>query len=171
MSPAQIGSGPARQRGTVLVVGLIMLLLITVVLTGAYLLSSTNTRAVGNAQFRAEARAAANEVIETAVVSKDFWTFATDITDTVDIDNDGSTDFNVTVRKPVCISSQPQSTGASQPSSTSLGASFNTSTAASYLTEWDIQAIATDAHGSGARVEIHEGLRAQLDSTQIVACP
>jgi len=52
------------QRGATLVIGLIMLVLITLMMTSAFMLSSGNLRAVGNMQFRSEAMAAANLAIE-----------------------------------------------------------------------------------------------------------
>ena len=55
---------PVRQRGAVLVVSMIMLLLITLMLVTALNLGTTNFRATSNLQFRSEALAAANKAIE-----------------------------------------------------------------------------------------------------------
>ena len=49
-----------RQQGAALIVGLIMLLLLTLMVTAAFTLSGVNLKAVGNMQSRAEATAAAN---------------------------------------------------------------------------------------------------------------
>jgi Tfp pilus assembly protein PilX len=55
---------PQKQRGVTLVIGLIMLVLITLMVISAFMLSNTNLKAVGNMQFRDEAIAAANVAIE-----------------------------------------------------------------------------------------------------------
>ena len=54
---------PHAQHGATLVVGLIMLVLITLMVTSAFMLSSINLKSVGNMQFRDEAVAAANKNI------------------------------------------------------------------------------------------------------------
>ena len=59
-------SPSARQRGAVtLFLSLLMLLLITVLVTTAFTMSTTGLRSVGNMQARNEAIAAAQLVIET----------------------------------------------------------------------------------------------------------
>ena len=50
--------GSSNQRGAALVVGLIMLVLITIMLVSAMVLSTSNFRSVSNMQFREEALAA-----------------------------------------------------------------------------------------------------------------
>jgi len=52
------------QRGATLIVGLIMLVLITLMVTAAFMISTGNLKAVGNMQFRNEAIAAANAASE-----------------------------------------------------------------------------------------------------------
>ncbi len=53
-----------RQQGAALLIGMIMLLLITLTVTAAFNLSSSNLKSVGNLQTRNEAVAAANRAIE-----------------------------------------------------------------------------------------------------------
>ena len=79
------------QRGATLIVGLIMLVLLTLVATSAFMLSTGNLKAVGNMQFRNEATAAANMAIE-QMISSAFTNAPTGETIPVDIDNNGSTD-------------------------------------------------------------------------------
>jgi len=90
-----------RQRGATLIVGLIMLVLITLMMVSAFMLSGTNLKAVGNMQFRDEAIAAANVAIE-RVVSEDFTVSPVASTQTVTI---GGAVYTVAVNKPECIKS------------------------------------------------------------------
>lgn len=94
-----------RQRGVTLIVGLIMLVLITLMVTSAFMLSNTNLKSVGNMQFRDEAIAAANVALE-RVVSADFTLVPLVTTHAIDIDNDGtSNEYTVIVSQPTCIKS------------------------------------------------------------------
>jgi type II secretory pathway component PulK len=93
-----------EQRGATLVVGLIMLVLITLMVTTAFMLSTGNLKSVGNMQFRGEALAAANRVIEQVLASP----FTDDPADAaqeieVDIDKDGKFDYTVVIAEPVCV--------------------------------------------------------------------
>ncbi|MBE0472945.1 hypothetical protein [Rhodoferax sp.] len=90
-----------RQRGATLIVGLIMLVLITLMMVSAFMLSGTNLKAVGNMQYRDEAIAAANVAIE-RVVSTDFMLSPVESTETVTI---GGAVYTVKVETPVCIKS------------------------------------------------------------------
>src|SRR5687767_15685442 len=90
-----------RQRGATLVVGLIMLVLITLMVTSAFTLSNTNSKSVGNMQIRNEAIAAANKAIE-QVVNSPFTDAPAPETVVVDLNNDGTTDYTVEFNTPVC---------------------------------------------------------------------
>lgn len=90
-----------HQRGATLIVGLIMLVLITLMVTSAFMLSNTNLKAVGNMQFRDEAIAAANVAIE-RIVSDDFTLapWAATKTEIVDI---GGAVYTVQLAEPTCL--------------------------------------------------------------------
>jgi hypothetical protein len=159
---------PRAQRGVTLIVGLIMLVLLTLVVTSAFTLSTGNLRAIGNMQFRNEAIAAANKAIEQVLgtpFTNDPAAAAESID--VDIDNDGGTDYVVIIAEPVCIRATVASPSA--PSSLSLGAGM--STASSWNTIWDVVAGVNDT-GSGASVQIRQGVRVLLTQSQKSAvCP
>ena len=92
------------QTGATLVVSLIMLTLITLMIMAALAIGSANFRTVTNMQFRDEAVDAANRAIEQVVSSA----FALDPpaaveTIDVDLDNDGTTDYEVDIAEPVCL--------------------------------------------------------------------
>jgi hypothetical protein len=62
----------ARQRGAVLVVGLIMLLLVTMVAVAAMRMATTHVQVVGNEQFRTEAEAAAHFALDLVLNNANF---------------------------------------------------------------------------------------------------
>jgi uncharacterized protein (UPF0333 family) len=165
------------QRGVALVVGLIMLVLITLVVTTAFTLSNLNFRAVGNMQFRDEAIAAANQAIENILVTQ----FTTNPTyypnQAVDIDQDGVTDYLVDVGGPLPGNAQAQFSGplptpqcvqAVPVTSTDInknGEHSNITNQTDYNTVWDIEARVTST-ATGATVVIRQGIRQRLTQTQ-----
>jgi len=154
------------QRGATLAVGLIMLTLITLMVTTAFTLSSSNLKAVGNMQFRNEATAAANKAIE-QVISSNFTAATASEVISVDMNNDGTGDYTVTVSKPTCI--RAAKAGKAILSSLSLGADM--SAASNWNTVWNIEATVTDAT-TGAKVRTHAGVRALRSQVQKDAeCP
>lgn len=158
------------QRGATLIVGLIMLVLITLVVTAAFTISSGNLRAVGNMQFRNEAVAAANAATEEVLTSlliggSKIAPPAQDIPE--DINNDGTTDYNVHISPPTCVRASVAAPGFS--SSLSLGNIMTTQ--AYWNTIWDIQADVSDAV-TGATVRVRQGVRVLLTHDQMISvCP
>lgn len=158
-----------KQRGATLLVGMILLVLITLLVTSAFTQSSTNLKSVGNLQVRTEAIAAANRVIEQLISSNANFKVAPGVPFSpirVDINNDGVADFSV---QPVltCIQALLASSG-SGPSDIELGL-----TSSNWITAWDIAATVSDIKfGSSVAVEIHEGVKVQLtDAQKKIACP
>jgi Tfp pilus assembly protein PilX len=168
MTPSAL---PSSQRGATLIVGLIMLVLITLLVTSAFTLSTSGLKSVGNMQARDEAIAAGNKAIE-QVVSSPFTNSPAVETINVDLNNDGTTDYVVVFNTPTCVSAAEIPGTTVAPSSLSLGSAFNTSTSNLYETVWDLDANVTDPNGSGAAVRVHQGVRVLLTQTQINAvCP
>lgn len=155
---------PRTQRGATLVVGLIMLLLITLMVSSAFTLSGTNLKAVGNMQFRDEAIAAANMGIE-QVMSSAFTSAPTAESIAVDINDDGTTDYLVAIAQPLCL--RESVAGASAPSSASL-AGLSSST---WNTVWSLDSTVTDSV-SGTAVHVRSGVRVLLsDAQKNTVCP
>lgn len=164
------------QRGATLIVGLIMLLLITLMVSSAFMLSTTNLKAVGNMQFRDEAIAAANVAVE-QVLSSPFTTdpnASDNTTINADINNDGITDyvvgFNVEngVHPLACIRAARAPT-----ISTDAKCDLDHPCDAPlyFNTLWDINATVTDA-ASGASIRVRQGVRVLLKQTQCdTVCP
>jgi Tfp pilus assembly protein PilX len=151
------------QRGATLIVGLIMLVLITLVVTSAFMLSTGNLRAVGNMQFREEAIAAANLAIE-QVISTDFTAAPKSANVDVDIDQNGEFDYTVTVQTPKCVQASP----APPDPSTLSGVSSNVATSSDFNTVWDIEARVNDT-STGAAVTIWQGVRKRMTEPQYEA--
>jgi Tfp pilus assembly protein PilX len=154
------------QRGATLIVGLIMLVLLTLVATAAFMLSTGNLKAVGNMQFRNEATAAANLAIE-QVISSAFTNAPAAETIPVNIDNDSDTDYTVEIAIPECI--RASIAGDGSPSSLALAASM--SSASVWNTVWHIDASVND-NVTGASVRVQQGVRVLLTKSQKDAvCP
>ena len=81
-----------------------MLTLITLMIMAALAIGSANFRTVTNMQFRDEAIAAANRAID-QVVSSPFTLDPPAAAETieVDLDNDGTADYDVDIAEPQCI--------------------------------------------------------------------
>lgn len=162
------------QRGATLVVGLIMLVLITLMVSSAFTLSTNNLKSVGNMQFRDEATAAANRAIE--VVMGSFITSATATPPPasevlVDINNDNNNDYTVSIAQPVCI--RASVAAAAVLSSVTLP---SMSSSSDWNTVWDIDATvtptSTNASASGTSVRMHVGVRVLLSQSQKdLVCP
>lgn len=164
------------QRGATLVVGLIMLLLITLMVSSAFMLSTTNLKSVGNMQFKEESIAAANVAIE-QVLSSPFTTDPNALDNTTinaDINNDGTTDyvvgFNVEngMHPLTCIRAVQAPTTSSE---TKCDVEHPCDVPLYFNTVWDINATVTDA-ANGASVRVRQGVRVLLTQTQCNAvCP
>jgi len=153
-----------RQRGTTLVVALIMLLLLSLLVSGAFTLSTVNLKAVGNVQTRNEALAAVNIALED-VISTNFVGAGIQKPD-VDINNDGVMDYSVTIQPPTCV--RATIADAVAPSSVSLGALSSDT----WNTVWLLEATAADSSGSGATVRVRTGVRVLLtDADKKTRCP
>jgi Flp pilus assembly pilin Flp len=148
-----------RERGATLIIGLILLVLISLIVVNAVTLSSSNLKAVGNMQARNESVAAANQAIE-RLISAQFYNVVGTQTFNVDINGDGTNDYAVSLAQPVCLGWKQASVAA--PSDVEMPVTMQF--AAEYQTDWDVQANVTDA-GTGASVEVHEGVRRRLSQT------
>lgn len=160
-----------RQRGFTLIVGLIMLVLITLMVTSAFMLSNTNLKSVGNMQFRDEAIAAANVAIE-RVVSSDFTTVPAASTQPVDLDNDGTAEYTINVLKPACIKSVGITTlPASDPDAAKCKSGGGV--VLCYETVWEISATVSPtnaAAATGAAATVKQGISKRVNVTGASSC-
>ena len=161
---------PRAERGSALIVTLIMLVLLTVLVGSTFALSSSDMKSVANTQLRDEAIAAANAAIE-QVISSPFTNNPQPEQIAIDINNSGTPQYLVNFLTPTCIRASAVSAGSLPPSSLSLPATFNTAGATFFNTVWELDAQVTDV-ASGATAHIHQGVRVLLDQTQYnTVCP
>jgi hypothetical protein len=156
-----------RQRGIVLVVGMVILVLITLFVVSAYRMSTSHLTAVGNMQFRAQALAAAESATERVLgLPVLTTTFPAQI---IDLNGDGNPEFSVTVVRS-CLKATPilGASGSGTGSSVSLG--FG-SGAKEYSVLFDYQSLVSDVK-TGAAATIHQGFKIQVTQAQCDAvCP
>lgn len=148
------------QRGITLFVGLIMLILITLIVTSAFSLSTTNLKSVGNMQAKDEAIAAANQAIE-QVISSPFTTSPAAETINVDINNDGTVDYVASIAQPTC----ERATLDNQATKSSLGLGSAMQSVATFNTVWNITATVTDSK-TGTKTIVQAGTRVLLTESQ-----
>ena len=159
-------SGPGRQRGATLIIGLIMIVLITLIVVNAFTLSSSNLKSVGNMQVREEGVAAANQAVE-RLISSPFTNSLGSQTFTVDINKDGTDDYTVAVATPTCI--RASQARAAAPSDVELGEAM--SSGSTWNTDWQVDATVSDS-ATGASVQIKQGVRVLLSqSEKDIKCP
>ena len=152
----------SRERGTALVVSLIMLVLITLLVMTALNLASSNFRSVSNTQFRDEAISAANVAIQ-QVIGSNFIEVTEAQNLDVDLDNDDTVDYVVTVARPTCIFADVAE--AADPSSLSLPVAMTTSS--TWNTVWDLDATVAPENNAGeASVRVRSGVRMLLTQDQ-----
>lgn len=145
-----------RQRGAVLIVALIMIVLISLVVVSAFNLSTSNLKAVGNVQYRAEAVTAANSAIETVLTGTFLTALNTTTTINVDLDKDGTNEYVVSVKIPLCpVRAARVSLDSPSGYETTGGVA---SAAGTYITDWDLEATVSDT-ATGAKAVVLEGVR------------
>lgn len=147
----------SAQRGITLFMGMMLLILITLMVTAAFVLSNTNLMAVGNMQAKQEATAAANIAIE-EILNSDFSGAPSAMDIDVDINSDGVVDYVVAVAKPVCISAAIDNEGAKS------SVSLPNITKPSWNTVWDFEAVVNDSK-TGASTTVNAGVRVLLSLT------
>lgn len=169
------------QRGATLVIGMIMLVLVTLFVLAAINMSTLNLRAMGNQQARNEAVAAAQQAVE-QVTTVDFTknppTPTAPIVIPVDVNGDGTADYQATVTA-TCLNSVPVkvtelnpadvindgpcylSSSSSTSGLPSGGASGNSLCSA---TQWDVNAAVSDAtaNTTGVAVTLHQGISKRI---------
>lgn len=152
-----------RQKGATLVVGLIILVAITLLMLSAFSLSGGNLKAVSNMQYRNEAIAAANMVIEQtininfAAINPADYPMSIDI----DIDQDNTTDYVVSVKAPLCI----KATLAPVNTLALSGINSNITNSSDYLTLWEIEATALN-QATGASAVAKQGIGKQMTQSE-----
>lgn len=148
------------QRGATLIVGLIMLLLLTLMVSSAFTLSGVNLKAVGNMQSHTEVTAAANAAIESKLSSDSI--FRNPAVSTVTVGP-----YSVSVDAPVCIRAVDVKTLSSNDAYPNIYIDGDSSAggATGYKeTYWNIRAVVDDAVTS-ARIAVNQGVKLTLPAS------
>lgn len=165
-----------KQRGATLVVGLVMLVVLTLLVVSAIRSSNINMRISGNMQAQEETSAAAQQAIE-QVISTNFTASPTSQVISVDINNDGTTDYTANVPVPTCtgslslVNADLNPNNPSDASCISSGTAQNTGMMVSgaagagtllgtswcYLQQWEVRAQVNDAR-TGATMTNVQGV-------------
>jgi Tfp pilus assembly protein PilX len=185
---------PHRQRGITLITALIMLVLLTLVALASFNLGKSNLQIVTNMQERADATAAADEVIEEAISNTRFAESPGDVlakpcgapnTRCVDTNGDGKTDVKVTLNPtPKCVMApmirNDQLTmerdedlkcmmGGNPTNGGVEGANNNNSACADAI--WEVAVTAKDVQ-TDAQVGVVQGVGVRIDKDTVVNnCP
>lgn len=166
-----------KQRGSTLLVALVMLVVLTLLVISAIRSSTTNLRIAGNMQTQSENTAAAQQAIE-QVISGNFTSnpASSVVVVAVDINNSGTPEYTATVAQPVCTGSMPLKNSnlnmanpndvpcfsSSVASNTGIvstsGVPATTGQSWCLSQQWDVQAQATSIAGNGANVTVHQGV-------------
>jgi hypothetical protein len=144
------------QSGSALVVSLIMLTLLTMFVLSAINSGTINLRVAGNTQSQDEARATAQQAIEQFVSSyaNFFPTPAAMAATGFDINNDGTSDYTVSISTPICKRAGQQVPPRSVDCANGLK---STPPLVCWDTLWDVTATATDAK-TGAKQVVTQGV-------------
>ena len=164
---------PSKQRGATLVIGMIMLILVTLFVIAAINMSTINLRVMANEQARNESIAAAQQAIE-QIVSTDFTKAPAAKTISVDINGDGTADYEAAVPAPSCLNSVPIKLvelnivdpndqpcfGSGASSAPGVVGGGGTGDSLCSNTQWDVSASVTDATAgtTGAALTLHQGV-------------
>jgi Tfp pilus assembly protein PilX len=144
------------ERGSALVIGLILLAVITLFGVGAISSGLVNLRIARNTQLAAEAQMAAQRVIDTKISALTTFTAPAASVSTVDATG-GSTTYSVAFALPDCVFIRA-----------APGYSYDVNLQAPKDTTWRLVATATDT-GSGTSVQVLQGVKVRLPTN--ATCP
>lgn len=180
------------QRGAVLLVALIMLLLVTLMAVSGFNIVKVNQQVAVNMESRSQAMVSANAAIEEAISSTLFFSSPENIftvacgaggnSKCYDLNGDGTDDLTVVVAPPSCVLVDPILTNELDPLDPRdvgcfvQGAEGTAATAQSAEslcaeTVWNLEAVAKDdVTGASATVRQGVGVRVSTDDLA-TACP
>jgi Tfp pilus assembly protein PilX len=150
----------ARQQGASLIIALIIIVLITLTVASAFNLSSSNLKAVANVQYRSEAVASANRAIEQVVSGSFLAARGTTISQTIDIDKDGTAEYTAAVAIPTCpirvrrVAQDAPSGYEVDPSGEKAGV---------YVADYQLTSTVSDTSITGASVTVVQGVRVPME--------
>lgn len=155
-----------RQRGAVLLVGLVMLVMVTLLAISGFNMVKVNQQVAGNMESRAQAMVAANAAIEEAISSTLFVTNPSNMVLSpcgaanrrcYDINDDGVNDIEVSFAAPVCQIVKPLRTNELRLPEQVSCVIQDSEYSMCAESVWELRATAVDTL-TGARAEVHQGV-------------
>lgn len=171
-----------RQKGAVLLVALIMLLLVTLLALSSFNVTQTNLKVVQNMESRGMAKYAANAAIEEAMSSARFLSSPNSVFDQsceqanrkcYDFNGDTRVDVAVTLDSPSCIIVLPIKNSELDIMNPADASCFiqNSPNSMCVNSVWEMRATARDVL-TGAEVVVRQGVAVRATSNNIAtACP
>lgn len=158
-----------RQRGSTLIVGLVMLVVLTLLVLSAMRSSNINLRIAGNTQLQKEAVAAAKEATE-KIISSNFT--AAPVATSLPI-TEGDVTYTAQISAPTCLSSVPLSNANLNPQNPNDATCITSAQAGNGVSvsgvapatagqswclsqQWEVRAAVTGA--TGATATTHQGV-------------
>ncbi|MBC5768245.1 pilus assembly PilX family protein [Ramlibacter albus] len=156
-----------RQQGAALIIALIVITLVSLVVVGAFNLSSSNLKGVANTQFRSEGISAANLSIEQVVSGSFLGILGSTRTVEFDLDANGTADYKAKVYVPQCpLRVRRLRTDAPSGYETSDGVPI---LAGEYTADYELRSVVSstegDTSGTGVSVTVREGVRVPMSET------
>jgi hypothetical protein len=118
--------------------------------------STSSIQVVGNAQFREEAAAAAQQAIENTISSSAF-TIVNPAPQSIDVNDDGASDYTVTF-SPAPSCSKYSAVNTAVETNLPKDCYGSPGTIFCYRTTWDVPAAVNDIK-TGAKVTLHQGVK------------
>lgn len=151
-----------NQKGSTLLVALIMLVLLTLIAVSAMSSTTASIQIVGNSQFRKEAISAGQRALENVLSNGNFRS-TVPANQNIDINKDGTPDYTVTFDNPVLGISPPKCisyrlASSSDPELPKECTADSELPAVCYWTVWDITA-GVSSRSTGTNVVLHQGVR------------
>lgn len=148
------------QRGSALIIALILLVVAALLGIGAIQSGMMGTRIGRNAQLTQQAQLAAQRAIDATLSDLGTFTNASSAPATtvqsIDIDGDGTADFTVTVSRPACVA-------------IANAKDYSYLTSPPKDTTWVIRARAVEVGGGSSGAEVTQGIRVRLPTS--ADCP
>lgn len=157
-----------RQRGIVLILSLIMLMVMTLIAVSAIRLSTVNLRTVANSQARTEAMSTAQRTID-LVLSSNFTDNIAGTASTVTV-AEGGKNYTVVIARPCLVRSAPVLNIALDLTDAAEKTCQKGSSAYSQCSDtiWQIQASSSSGW-FGANVSITQGTGIRMDNGKVTA--
>lgn len=157
-------ASPGRQRGIVLILSLIMLMVLTLIAVSAIRLSTVNLRSVANAQARTEAMSTAQRTID-LVLSSNFTDNIAGTASTVTV-AEGGKNYTVVIARPCLVRTVPVKNvdlDITKSDDKKCLDTLSNPYSACADTIWQIQATSTSGW-FGANVSITQGTGIRMDN-------